>query len=527
MTEPDVDVAIIGAGLSGIGMACQLVRNSPDRTFTIFERRTDMGGTWDLFRYPGIRCDSDMHTLGYGFRPWPRDEIITDAGSIHRYIHDTAAAYGVDQHVRYAQRVVHASWSTPDALWTVTVEDERTGEQTHTTCRFLAQCSGYYSYDSAHTPALPGLDEFQGRVVHPQFWPEDLDHDDARVVVIGSGATAITLVPAMAETAEHVTMLQRSPGYILTVPATDPTVRALRTVLPDRLVSTLTRHRNALLQLGIYQLCQRQPRLMRSLLLAQVRAQVGSGVDMTDFTPSYDPWDQRLCVVPDGDLFAAVRDGDASVVTDHIDTVTPTGIRLQSGRHLDADVIVTATGLQLQLFGGMTLDVDGEPVEVSEQMTYRGAMLGGVPNLAMVFGYVNVSWTRKVDLVSEYVCRVLNHMDRTGTRQVTPRPDPAFESDEPFIDMESGYITRARHLMPRQGSATPWRNRQNVLHDTVALRWAPLQDEHLQFTNPAPRPHRRRPVVHRLASRVPGLARRLPRPPAPTRTGHRVPQASA
>ena len=531
MVEPDVDVVIVGAGLSGIGMACQLVRNSPDRTFAILERRSAMGGTWDLFRYPGIRCDSDMHTLGYGFRPWPRDEIITDAASINRYIADTAAAFGVEEHVRYRQRVVDAAWSTVDGVWTVTTEDERTGEQGRMTCRFVVQCTGYYSYDMAHTPELPGLDQFEGHVAHPQFWPQDLDVAGARVVVIGSGATAITLVPAMSRTAEHVTMLQRSPGYILTVPATDPTVRALRALLPDEAVSTLTRHRNALLQLGMYQLCQRFPRLTRSLLLAQVRAQVGRDVDMVDFTPSYDPWDERLCVVPDGDLFAAVRTGDADVVTDQIDTITRDGIRLRSGRHLDADVIVTATGLQLQLFGGMSLHVDGEPVDVSDRMTYRGAMLADVPNLAMVFGYVNVSWTRKVDLVSEYVCRVLNHMQRTGARQVVPRHDPSFESDDPFIDMQSGYIQRARHLMPRQGTATPWRNSQNVLRDMISLRWAPLQDGHLHFgsTSDGCGTGRRRGLLPRLASQAPRLARRSVRAGAAVArhrgrvTSHRAP----
>jgi cation diffusion facilitator CzcD-associated flavoprotein CzcO len=486
VTATDVDVLIVGAGLSGIGAACHLTRECPEHSFTILERRQAIGGTWDLFRYPGVRSDSDMHTFGYAFRPWPRSTVLSDGASIRRYIHETAAEYGVDRRIRFGHRVERASWSTDEARWTVEAVDEASGQRVHLTANFLMGCSGYYSYDQAYTPDLPGLDRFAGEIIHPQFWPDDFDHAGKRVLVVGSGATAVTLVPELAKTADHVHWLQRSPGYIVTLPESDLTVTALRRVLPDELVANITRKRNAVLQFALYRLCQRFPRVMRRLILAGVRRQIGPDVEMRHFSPSYNPWDERLCVVPNGDLFTALRSGDATVTTDHIQTFTEHGVRTASGDELDADVVVTATGLQVQLFGGITLEVDGHTVDPTQRLTYKGAMLSDVPNLAFVFGYVNVSWTRKADLVCEYVTRVLNHMDHLGVRQVTPRGGEPFASDEPFIEMTAGYIERARHLFPEQGTEPPWRNRQNVIRDTAMLRHAPVADRFLEFSNRQP-----------------------------------------
>lgn len=484
LTVPDVDVLIIGAGISGIGAACQLTQKSPGRTFAVLERREAIGGTWDLFRYPGIRCDSDMYTFGYSFRPWPSDEVLTDGESIRTYIADTADHYGVTDHIRFGHRVLRASWSTADACWTIEAELEATGESVTLTASFLLSASGYYDYDSGYQPDFPGREDFTGTWVHPQFWPEDLDHSDRKVVVIGSGATAVTLIPALAPDVERVTMLQRSPTYILTLPEVDPVSRAMRRLLPDDVVSHVTRLRNLSLQLALYGVSRRFPDTVRRVLLAQARVQLGPDVDMRHFTPDYDPWDQRLCVIPDGDLFRTIRRGEAEIATDRIDRITPDGILLESGEHLDADIIVSATGLNLQLFGGMDVLVDGEKVDSASSLLHRSIMVSDVPNMAMVFGYVHVSWTRKADLVGDYVCRVLNRMEELGMRQVTPRGARGQATDEPFLEMTSGYLARAADTLPKQGVALPWRNTHDVLHDWWNLRHGSLDDPSLAFTNP-------------------------------------------
>lgn len=497
--DPDADVLIVGAGLSGVGMAAQLSSRCPRRSYVILERRQAIGGTWDLFRYPGIRCDSDMSTLGYSFRPWSRDDVIVRGGDVRDYICDTADEYGVTEHIRFGHRVVAVDWSTEQARWTVTAIAEATDEPVTVTARFVVGCSGYYSYDHAHVPELPGLADFEGDVLHPQFWDPDHDWHGQRVVIVGSGATAITMAPAMADDAAHVTLLQRSPAYILSLPETDPTARVMKRVLPHDLVSGVVRLRNTALQLGIYRVSRRYPAVVRAALLAGVRAQVGPEVDMRHFTPRYEPWDERLCVVPGGDLFRAVRSESVTMVTDQIETFTPSGIRLASGRQLEADLVVLATGLQLQLLGDVRATVDGAQVEPTTSLTYKGVMIADIPNFAMVFGYVNVSWTRKADLAAEYVCRVLDHMSRSGYRQVTPRGARGQATDEPFVALKSGYIERNRHLMPPQGRRAPWRNSDNVFKDTVVLRHLPVRDRHLRFTNPTPSQLRRRGRIRWLS----------------------------
>ena len=421
MAHTDVDVLIVGAGLSGVGMAAQLRLRCPGKTFLVLERRAALGGTWDYFRYPGVRCDSDMHTLGYSFRPWARDEMITDAESVRSYIEDTAREYGVLERIRYGHRVLSAAWSTTEARWTVEALVQQTGETVRFTAAFLAGWSGYYSYDKAHIPEFSGTENFAGDIVHAQFWDERYDYSGKRVVVVGSGATAVTLVPAMTERAAHVTMLQRSPTYMVSLPKYDRTVAALKRFFPERQVAAITRARNTTLQFGFYKLAQRYPAAVRKLLLRGVAKQLGPNVDMRHFTPDYDPWDERICAVPDADLFEAFNSGRASIVTDHIEGFTETGVQLQSGETLPADLVVLATGLQLQFLGGVDLFVDGERRDTTQTLTYRASMFADIPNFAMVFGYVNVSWTRKADLVAEFVCRVLNHMDEHGYRQVTPR----------------------------------------------------------------------------------------------------------
>src|SRR5512139_293390 len=427
MSLEHVDVLIVGAGLSGIGAACHLQDEAPGRSFAILEARGAVGGTWDLFRYPGVRSDSDMFTLGYRFRPWTQPKAIADGPSIRAYIDDTARERGVDERIRFHHRVVRAEWSTEDARWTVVAEVGATGETVRMTCSFLSVCSGYYRYDEGYTPELPGVDRFTGELVHPQHWPEDLDYEGKRVVVIGSGATAVTLVPAMAEQAGHVTMLQRSPSYVASIPARDPLADLLRRRLPTRLAYPLVRWKNVLVSMVSFQLSRRRPALMKALLRKGAQRLLPEGYDVdTHFAPAYDPWDQRLCLVPDGDLFKAIRRGRATVVTDRIETFTERGLRLESGAELEADIVVTATGLNLLPAGGMTIVVDGREVDLSRTVSYKGMMLSGVPNFALTLGYTNASWTLKADLVAQYVCRLLNHMGINGYQVVTPQP-PASE----------------------------------------------------------------------------------------------------
>ena len=479
-----VDVLIVGAGLSGIGAAWHLQDKCPGKSYAIVEAREASGGTWDLFRYPGIRSDSDMYTLGYSFRPWKEAKAIADGPAILDYIRDVASDHGIDARIRYQHRVVAASWSTPDAQWTVEVERGPDRVPARFTCNFLWMCSGYYRTDSGYLPEFPGIGRFKGRVVHPQKWTDDIDYVGKKVVVIGSGATAVTLVPAMADSgAAHVTMLQRSPTYMAVRPSEDPFATRMRRRLPLKLAYAVTRWKNVLFGMYIYQLCRRQPEKVKNALLGYVRQMLGPDYDVgKHFTPSYNPWDQRLCLVPDADFFRAIRRGTVSVVTDHIDSFTETGIKLRSGAELEADLIVTATGLVLVPVGGTKLTVDGEPVDLSTRFIYKGMMYSDVPNLASVFGYTNASWTLKADLVCEYVCRLLNHMDRKGFRQCTPRNgDPSLQ-EEPWVSFSSGYIQRALAQQPKQGSKRPWKLYQNYALDLLSLRFGGLRDAAMVFS---------------------------------------------
>ena len=478
-----VDVLIVGAGLSGIGAACHLQANCPGKSFAILEARDCMGGTWDLFRYPGIRSDSDMYTLGYSFRPWTQSKSIADGPSILDYVRETASDNGLDGKIRFRHRMVRAQWSTDDERWTV--EAQRTdGEETvRLSCSFLLMCSGYYRYDEGFTPDFPGTERFAGRIVHPQHWDEDIDYANKRVVVIGSGATAVTLVPAMAKTAAHVTMLQRSPSYIVSLPAEDPIAKALRRILPARAAYPIMRWKNVLITMASFQLSRRRPQTMKKLIRKGLERQLPDGYDIDrHFKPNYNPWDQRLCLVPNGDLFQAIKQGCASVVTDRIETFTETGLRLVSGAEIEADVVVTATGLNLLALGGAQLVVDGRQVELAKTMSYKGMMLSGVPNMAMSLGYTNASWTLKCDLTCEYVCRLLNHMDEHGYRQCTPRNRDPSVTELPFIDFSSGYVQRSIDSFPKQGSKAPWRLHQNYALDILSLRHGSIEDGAMEFS---------------------------------------------
>lgn len=486
MTHEHLDVLIIGAGLSGIGAAHHLQKHHPGRSIALLESRAELGGTWSLFRYPGVRSDSDMHTLGFGFRPWKDAKAIADGPSILQYLHETAREYGIDRLIRYGRRVVDVAWSSADARWTVTVARTDDGSTETLTCGFLLGCTGYYRYDQGYSPTFPGSERFQGRIVHPQDWPEDLDYAGKRVVVIGSGATAVTLVPAMAPDAEHVTMLQRSPTYVTSLPSVDKLAERIKQVLPDRLAFPVVRWKNILTQIALYQFSRRRPERMKAFLRKFLERQLPDGFDIDrHFTPRYDPWDQRLCLVPDGDLFRALRKGTASVVTDTIETFTENGIRVSSGEELPADVIVTATGLNLLMIGGIGVTVDGEEVDVSTRMAYKGMMLEGVPNFAFAIGYTNASWTLKADLTGEYVARLLTTMDELGQRQCTPvNRDPSV-TQAPLLDFAAGYVQRSADHLPRAGSKAPWRVRMNYAYDVVALRFGKIDDGTMEFSSPA------------------------------------------
>ena len=485
--QQHVDVLIVGAGLSGIAAGHHLQASCPGKSYAILEARESIGGTWDLFRYPGIRSDSDMFTLGYSFRPWKAAKAIADGPAILQYINDTARKYGIDRHIRFGHRVVRAEWSSPEQRWTVKAQRADTAETVHLAAGFLFACTGYYRYDEGYTPKLPGSERFAGRIVHPQRWPEDLDYAGKRVVIIGSGATAVTLAPAMAKDAAHVTMLQRSPSYMVSLPSEDPVAERVRRVLPERLAHSALRWKNLLLMMGSYQLSRRAPKLMRRLMRAGVEKALPPGYDVdTHFSPSYDPWDQRLCLVPDGDLFEAIGSGRVSVVTDSVKSFTEAGIELESGQVLDGDIVITATGLNLLALGGMELSVDGRDVELSRTLTYRGMMLGGVPNMAVTFGYTNASWTLKCELICRYVTRLLNHMDARGCTQATPRPPAGLTSGatEPFLNLTSGYVLRSVDRFPRQGASAPWRIHQNYLRDIALIRRGDLE-EGMEFASSA------------------------------------------
>jgi cation diffusion facilitator CzcD-associated flavoprotein CzcO len=476
------DVLIIGAGLSGIGSAVHLQKALPHKTYAILEARDAIGGTWDLFRYPGIRSDSDMYTLGYNFKPWEARKSIADGDSILDYVRETAAEYGVDHHIRYGHRVVGAEWDSDAARWTVEAELVGTGDSVKLTCSFLHWCSGYYRYDEGFTPNFEGAEEFRGDIIHPQHWPEGYDYSGKRVVVIGSGATAVTLVPAMADRAKHVTMLQRSPTYIVALPGEDPIAKVLRRRLPASLAYQLVRMKNAGMTLFSFELSRRRPEIVKAFIRRGVRRWLGGDFDIdTHFKPRYNPWDQRLCVVPDGDLFRALRTGKADVVTDRVACFTERGIRLQSGEELEADVIVTATGLNLQMLGGAEVIVDGQAVSFGDAVAYKGMMFSGVPNAALSIGYTNASWTLKCDLICEYVCRLLAYMEEHGYDYCVPVEPPEGEERAPLLDFSSGYVLRAIDQLPKQGARPPWRLHQNWFKDISMFRRAPLVDEGIRF----------------------------------------------
>lgn len=511
------DVLIIGAGLSGIGAGAHLRMECPDKTFAILEGREAMGGTWDLFRYPGVRSDSDMFTLGYRFRPWSDSKAIADGPAILNYIRDTSEEYDLDKEIRYGHRLKRAEWSSEESQWTVEVSisspgvssphvskgafsvespehekksvpadflpsrEDAKGERRYLTCSFLYLCTGYYDYDEGYTPEWRGFDKYTGTIVHPQKWPADLDHSGKRILVIGSGATAVTLVPAMAKMASNVTMLQRSPTYVVSMPAEDKIANTLRAVLPTKAAYALTRWKNVLRQMFFYTLSRRRPELMKNLVAKGVKNEVGEEYLEKHFRPKYNPWDQRLCLVPDADLFESIRKGSSEIVTGEIDTFTEKGVRLKSGEELDADIIVTATGLNLKIMAGLDLVVDGVPVDLSEKLAYKGMMYSDVPNLAQAFGYTNASWTLKCDLTSEYVCRLLKHMDANGYSSCVPRISDPTVKPEPVLDFTSGYVQRALHTLPSQGSKQPWRLHQNYFKDLRLIRYGRLDDGTMEF----------------------------------------------
>jgi monooxygenase len=485
-TVPEhLDVLVVGAGLSGIGAAHYLGTECPWATYAVFEGRNTIGGTWDLFRYPGIRSDSDMHTLGYSFRPWDGEKSIADGDSILQYIKDTAAESDIDRHIRLDHRVIAAEWSSADARWRITAQ-RGDGTTFELTAGFLFSCTGYYRYDHGYLPEFEGMGEFEGTLIHPQQWPEDLDYTGKRVVVIGSGATAVTLVPALARSAAHVTMLQRSPSYIASLPERSPMAKLFRTVLPKQKAGTAAKWAHALLTQGFYAFSRRYPEQMKRFLRKGLERELPAGYDIdTHFTPRYNPWDQRFCAVPDGDLFKAIRNGSASVVTDTIERFTKAGIQLTSGDELPADIVVTATGLELLFLGGIDLTVDGVPVDPASRLTYKGMMIEGVPNLALAIGYTNASWTLKCDLTCQYVCRLLDFMRTHGQTECVPRNSDRSEvADGPLLGLSSGYIQRSAHLLPQQGARQPWRVNQSYLRDYRALRMSQVDDGVMEFTGP-------------------------------------------
>jgi cation diffusion facilitator CzcD-associated flavoprotein CzcO len=485
MPSEHFDVVIIGAGLSGIGAGYRLQTRCPGRRYAIFEARPGIGGTWHLFRFPGIRSDSDMFTFAYPFRPWREAKAIADGPAILNYLRETVREFGIDRHIRLQHRVHSASWSSRDARWLLEVKNGANGETVECTCDFLYGCTGYYRYDAGYEPAFPGAERFRGKFVHPQHWPEDLDYARKRVVVIGSGATAVTLVPAMARTAAHVTMLQRSPSYILSLPTEDAVANLLHRFLPRGAAHRIARWKNILISIGIYQLCRRAPQVARRLLRQGAAKSLPHSYEIDKhFNPRYEPWDQRLCVAPDSDLFRSISEGSASVVTDRIDTFTESGVRLESGRQLEADLIVSATGLEMLALGAVRLTVDSVPIDPGHMFVYKGTMLGNVPNFAFCMGYTNASWTLRADLASLFVCRLLNHMHRHGYRTCKPVCDPTSFEARPLVDLTSGYVRRAAANLPKQAAKRPWLIRQNYILDLLTMKLSRMEDGILNFAPP-------------------------------------------
>jgi cation diffusion facilitator CzcD-associated flavoprotein CzcO len=477
------DVVIIGAGLSGIGAACHLTRKTPSKSFVVLESRKEIGGTWDLFRYPGIRSDSDMHTLGYSFKPWKHEKSIADGSSILRYIHETAEEYDVQKNIRHGQKVEVVSWDSVKGVWTIILSKQ--GQNTTTiSCSYIYSCTGYYRYDKGYMPEFSNLESFSGQIIHPQRWPDNFNYDGKTVVVIGSGATAITLVPAMAKSAKHVTMLQRSPTYVISSPSTDKLAAKIERFLPEKMAYMVTRWKNIIAQMILYRMSKRWPDYIRGKLIHWTKLQLGKDFDVDEhFSPQYKPWDQRLCLVPNGDLFKSLRKGSSSIVTDHIDQFYDKGIRLKSGKSLEADVVVTATGLELLALGGIKIEVDGKFVDISETTQYKGMMLSDVPNLFFATGYTNASWTLKCDLTSEYVCRLINHLDKTNKNICVPRTKNSTLKQVMSIGLESGYVQRSIDKFPKEGIISPWKLHQNYFLDLIGLRFKSVKDDFMEFSS--------------------------------------------
>lgn len=486
MSQHHVDVLIVGAGISGIGAAYHLQKECPDKSYAILEGRASLGGTWDLFRYPGIRSDSDMFTLGFSFHPWKEAKAIADGPSILNYLKETASTYGIDQHIRYEHRVLRAEWSSEHSEWTVDVEVGASREPRRYTCNFFYLCSGYYRYDKGHTPSFTGAENFRGQLIHPQQWPEDLDYSGKRVVVIGSGATAVTLVPSMSDQAAHVTMLQRSPSYVLSLPAKDPIADFLRKHLPEDVAHGAARWKNVVLSMAVYEFCRRRPELAKKFLRNHAAESLPADFEVDKhFKPRYNPWDQRMCLVPNRDLFKALRSGKASMETDEVERFVEDGIVLKSGKKLEADIVVSATGLELIAMGGIQMRVDGQVVDTAKTYSYRGVMLSGVPNMAASIGYTNASWTLRADLVSRWVCRLLNHMDRRGVTQCTATVNDEAMAEQPLLDLTSGYVQRAVGMFPKQGSKSPWKITQNYILERLSMGFSSLDDPALRYARAA------------------------------------------
>lgn len=475
------DVIIVGAGLSGIGAAYHLQTECPKKSFTVLEGRAAMGGTWDLFKYPGIRSDSDMYTLGFPFNPWSNAKAIADGPTILQYIKDTAAKFGIDKKIKFNHKVIDASWSDAEKMWTLKIAPHEGVQHETLKCKFLTMCSGYYNYENGYTPEFPGIENYKGKVVHPQKWTSDINYENKKVVIIGSGATAVTLVPEMAKKAAKVTMLQRSPTYIMSLPSVDKVAEFFKKILPEKAAYSVIRWKNVFLSIFLYNASKKYPKAIKNFILKGIKKQLGDKYDLKHFDPKYNPWDQRLCLVPDGDLFKAIKKGKAEIVTDTINTFTDKGIKLNSGNELEADLIVTATGLKVQLLGGMTIHINGELGDTSKTHAYRGVMFSDVPNFAFTVGYTNASWTLKCDLSCQFVTKVINYMDAHNYEVCVPRFDSnAFET-EPLLDFNAGYVLRALDVLPKQGSKHPWKVYQNYVKDVMALKWSGVDDEYLEY----------------------------------------------